>query len=147
MWADNARKRCSVKVLDTVLFKDAKPYRWLFTNKHVQVSKKKDHNLTLRRVRDRFLRLSDAVQPDTIEVDDKGNHIQPKVAIVYTTDGSKMELDKESFEELLTTSSDGRSLHGVAALQASMPPRKMTHQTRFDQSIGIWRGPQESLST
>eukprot|EP00943_MAST-04B_sp_MAST-4B-sp1_P009182 g9182.t1 len=124
LWADGARNRCSVKVLDTVLFKDAKPFRWLFTNKHVQVSKKKDHNLTLRSVRDRFLRLSDAVQPENIEVDKNGNHIQPKVAVVYTTDGSKMELDKESFEELLTTSSDGRSLHGVAALQASMPPRK-----------------------
>ena len=140
MWADNARKRCSVKVLDTVLFKDAKPYRWLFTNKHVQVSKKKDHNLTLRRVRDRFLRLSDAVQPDTIEVDDKGNHIQPKVAIVYTTDGSKMELDKESFEELLTTSSDGRSLHGVAALQASMPPRKNDAPNSFRSEYRYMEG-------
>ena len=131
LWADSARNRCSVKVLDTVLFKDAKPYRWLFTNKHVQVSKKKDHNLTLRSVRDRFLRLSDAVQPENIEVDKNGNHVPPKVAVVYTTDGSKMELDKESFEELLTTSSDGRSLHGVAALQASMPSRKSDSPSKF----------------
>ena len=95
----------------------------------------------MRRVRDRFLRLSDAVQPDTIEVDDKGNHIQPKVAIVYTTDGSKAsELDKESFEELLTTSSDGRSLHGVAALQASMPPRKSDAPNSFRSEYRYMEG-------
>ena len=33
LWAEGVPAKCEAKVLDTVLFKDAKPYRWLFTNK------------------------------------------------------------------------------------------------------------------
>ena len=64
LWADNVPKRCQAKVLDTVLFKDAKPYRWLFTNKNIQVSKKKEQNLTLNSIRDRFIRLADVLSND-----------------------------------------------------------------------------------
>ena len=119
LWAEGVPAKCEAKVLDTVLFKDAKPYRWLFTNKNVQVSKKKDSNLMLRSVRDRFIRLADVLGKE--RTSDSKNGGENKVAVVYTTDGSRMELDRESFEELLTTSSDGKSLHGVAALQACLP--------------------------
>jgi lipopolysaccharide export LptBFGC system permease protein LptF len=57
LWGD-AAERCGTKVLDTVLFRDARPARWLFTNKHSQVAKKKDGNLKLDRIHDRFLRLA-----------------------------------------------------------------------------------------
>jgi chromosome segregation ATPase len=140
LWADNVPKRCQAKVLDTVLFKDAKPYRWLFTNKNVQVSKKKEQNLTLNSIRDRFVRLADVLSNDEKNSADKQK--SHKVAVVYTTDGSRMELDRESFEELLTTSSDGKALHGVAALQACMPTKmgskisKFQSEYRFDGAPG-----------
>ena len=59
LWGDaTGSERCGTKVLDTVLFRDARPTRWLFTNKHSQVAKKKDGNLKLDRIHDRFLRLA-----------------------------------------------------------------------------------------
>ena len=107
-------QRCGTKVLDTVLFKDSKPYRWLFTNKHSRVAKKKPTNLKLDRIRDRFLRLAN--------VSDKSSptseHDFVPVALVYTSDGASTSLTKRSFEELLSSSHDNKSLPGVLALQA-----------------------------
>ena len=104
-------ERCGTKVLDTVLFKDSKPTRWLFTNKHSRVAKKKANNLKLDRIRDRFLRLANVSDKST------GDDFVP-VALVYTSDGASTSLTKRAFEELLSSSHDGKSLPGVVAIQA-----------------------------
>ena len=104
-------QRCASKVLDTVLFQESKPTRWLFTNKHSRVAKKKPQNLKLDRIRDRFLRLANVDQKST------GDDFVP-VALVYTSDGASTSLTKRAFEELLSSSHDGKSLPGVVALQA-----------------------------
>jgi hypothetical protein len=104
-------ERCGTKVLDTVLFKESKPSRWLFTNKHSRVAKKKPQNLKLDRIKDRFLRLANVSDKST------GSDFVP-VALVYTSDGASTSLTKRAFEELLSSSHDGKSLPGVVALQA-----------------------------
>ncbi len=138
LWDDDRRggggggARCGTKVLDTVLFRDARPSRWLFTNKHSRVAKKKPANLTLDRIRDRFLRLANVGKGGRHQNNNNNNNNNHHhheggdgglddfvpVALVYTSDGSSTSLTKRAFEELLDSSHDGRSLPGVTALQA-----------------------------
>ena len=118
--------RCGTKVLDTVLFRDSRPARWLFTNKHSQVAKKKDSNLKLDRIQDRFLRLANLGgngkhnnnNNNNSNNFDRINDDFVPVALVYTSDGASTSLTKRAFEELLESSHDGKSLPGVVALQA-----------------------------
>ena len=137
-----ATERCGTKVLDTVLFKDAKPTRWLFTNKHSRVAKKKANNLKLNRIKDRFLRLANVSDKST------GDDFVP-VALVYTSDGASTSLTKRAFEELLSSSHDGKSLPGVIAIQAVVQVGKSSGCEPMDAPIyrASFRRDNKSIKT
>ena len=136
LWNDKAPKdgRCAVKVLDTVLFKDARPVRWLFTNKNSFVAKKKSANISLSKIRERFLRLA-----TTTSVDGSVS-MESKVATVFMSDGTSTPLTRDAFEELISSSRDGMMLHGVAGLQAHMSRQGRNapvFRTLYDGSRGV----------
>ena len=85
------------------------------------MSKKRDENVSLTRIRNRFLKVALA---------DRSN-IKRDVCKIHTEDGKEITLDPESFDELITTSPDGVSLNGVTAIQLSVLPKGGVYRNEY----------------
>lgn len=119
LWNDAPDKRCQISLVDTVLFHDEKgseggprPTRWLFTAKNGTIARKKDENLKLKAIRERFIRIA---------LGNPRNQAR-HVAWVFSKNGSRKLLDRDDFERCLSTISSG-NFRTITGLQCYVVPK------------------------
>ena len=83
-----------MKIADTVIFQKNGSVRWLFTAKTGNISKKRDENVNLQRIRNRFCKVA---------LNDPKN-IKRDVCVVETSNRKRAVLDVESLSEYVSFS-------------------------------------------
>eukprot|EP00948_MAST-09A_sp_MAST-9A-sp1_P000928 g928.t1 len=120
LWHDKAPARCSVKIADTIIFGSSRTpqsnsVRWLFTAKTGNISKKRDENVNLQRIRNRFVKVA---------LNDPKN-ARRNVCVVETVSGKSAVLDVESLSELVASSADGVWLEDIRSLRLYVHSKKL----------------------
>ena len=77
LWADKASKRQNMHILDTILYQQGKPIRWLFTGSDGSVMKRKDENLNTQEILRMFKAKSKSGQST------KNHTLKSKIATIW----------------------------------------------------------------
>ena len=80
LWDKDHMKKEHLVILDTILYKNGRPFRWMFTNNDGCVMKKRDENLNPREIIRVFKSRSKAMQSG------KHHEMSGKIAIVWYVD-------------------------------------------------------------